>query len=56
MSWAWQLAARGLAIARPDPMALPRGMKHRDREEWFWIMLLVVDLAAMVGTTVWPWF
>ncbi len=30
-------------------------MKPRDREEWFWIALLVVTSAIMIGLTVWPW-
>ncbi|WGM31515.1 hypothetical protein KKHFBJBL_01762 [Brevundimonas sp. NIBR11] len=28
--------------------------RRRDREEWFWIALMIVAVAAMVGLTVWP--
>lgn len=30
-------------------------MKRRDREEWFWIALLIFAVALMAGLTVWPW-
>ena len=29
--------------------------RRRDREEWFWIALLVVTVALMIGLTIWPW-
>ena len=29
-------------------------MKHRNREEWFWIGLLVLTVAIMAGLIVWP--
>lgn len=30
-------------------------MRSRDREEWFWITLMIVTLSIMAGVTVWPW-
>jgi len=30
-------------------------MRHRDRQEWFWIALLIVTVLISAGVTVWPW-
>lgn len=30
-------------------------MKGRDREELFWIAVMILAVATMIGLTVWPW-
>ena len=42
--------AHGVRLGQDQPM------RRRDRQEWFWIGLLVVTVALMAGLTAWPWF
>ncbi|MFC5344511.1 hypothetical protein ACETK8_11880 [Brevundimonas staleyi] len=30
-------------------------MRARDREEWFWIAILVIAFSIMIAQTIWPW-
>ena len=31
-------------------------MRHRDREEWFWITLMIIAVAIMAWLTIADWF